>query len=157
MADVHEQSNEYRDAKTGEYMILKPTFGSKCLIFMNFILPVLAVYFIGFEGWMAATFSTFLLVVFLLGLSLLVPAWNWLSWDGDTLKVRTGPFPARSIPCDALRKSERWAYFFLPVPADRPIIVWRDEEGQRRKRALMHVFGSGFDETRFVVSGCHDG
>ncbi|MFX4300238.1 hypothetical protein [Pseudosulfitobacter pseudonitzschiae] len=157
MADVHKQSVEYRGAKRGEHIVLKPTFGSRFLIIVNFILPALAVYFIGFEGWKAAAFSSFLLLIFLLGVSLLVPAWNWLSWDGDTLKVRTGPFPARCIPGEALRESGRWMYFFLPVYVNRPVLVWHDTEGRRRSRALMHVFGSGINETRSMISGCRDG
>lgn len=132
---------------------LTPTRASRTLVFAFFILPVLAVYPIGFSGLTSAILSGILIAVFPIGVCLLLPGFNSLKLDGSFLEVRIGPFPPRRIPIGDLEEASSWSFFYTPFHARRPVLIWRDESGAIRKKPLFHVFGSGLGQTREVLSG----
>jgi hypothetical protein len=136
-----------------DFVTLAPTAGSRWLVLLLFILPLAAVYVIGFDSLLTALFSGFLLLVGVKGVSLFVPSWNTISWNGETLAVKSGPGAPLRLEAGQLQEAGEWTLFFLPTYTERPVLIWRDEAGRRREKRLFHVYGSGMEETRAILSG----
>lgn len=138
-------------------VLLKPSANSLRLVICVFVMPALVGVLLGFGSVATATISTLVIIGALKGLTLLVPSWNYLKRDHETLILRQGPAADLVLSTKQLLEPQTWFYYIPPfAPLIRAKLVWTDEAGRRKTKAIFHVFGRNLEETMIAISPSKD-